>query len=126
MHALCLASARSLVSGGELDGRQSGDISGTISATRIIVDDSQLVGNVTCTTTTSPCIQFGAPNIALRLKGIHDHGTCEPRRHDDLPGRVGSSGRGWHRQRHGGRQQPARGARSSVPAWCRISGGTAS
>ncbi len=62
------------------------DISGTISATRIIVEDSQLVGNVTCTTTTSPCIQFGAPNIALRLKGFtitgpanpDDSATCQP------------------------------------------------
>jgi hypothetical protein len=54
------------------------DISGTIAATRIIVEDSQLVGNVTCTTTTSPCIQFGAPNIALRLKGFTITGPANP------------------------------------------------
>jgi hypothetical protein len=54
------------------------DISGTISATRIIVEDSQLVGHVTCTTTTSPCIQFGAPNIALRLNGFTITGPANP------------------------------------------------
>jgi parallel beta-helix repeat protein len=54
------------------------DISGTITTTRIIVEDSQLVGNVTCTTTTAPCIQFGAPNIALRLKGFTITGPANP------------------------------------------------
>ena len=43
------------------------DISGTIGVTKVIVEDSQLVANVTCTTLTTPCIQFGSPNIALRL-----------------------------------------------------------
>jgi parallel beta-helix repeat protein len=54
------------------------DITGPISATRIIVEDSQLVGNVTCTTTTSPCIQFGAPSITLRLKGFTITGPANP------------------------------------------------
>ncbi len=62
------------------------DISGPISATKIIIEDSRLVGNVTCTTTTSPCIQFGAPNIKLQLNGFtitgpanpDDSSTCQP------------------------------------------------
>ncbi len=62
------------------------DISGVLSVTKVIVEDSQLVGDVTCTMTTSPCIQFGAPNIALRLNGHiitgpanpDDTTTCQP------------------------------------------------
>src|SRR5258706_13299064 len=46
------------------------DISGTLTVTKVIFEDSQLVGNVTCTMTTTQCIQFGAPNIALRLHGF--------------------------------------------------------
>ena len=54
------------------------DISGTLTVTKIIVDDSRLVGDVTCTMTTTPCIQFGAPNIALRLQGHTITGTANP------------------------------------------------
>jgi len=54
------------------------DISGTITTTRVIVEDSQLVGDVTCTMTTGPCIQFGAPNIALRLNGFSITGPANP------------------------------------------------
>lgn len=62
------------------------DISGTISATKLIVEDSRLVGNVSCTTATSPCIQFAAPNIKLQLNGFtitgpanpDDSATCQP------------------------------------------------
>lgn len=54
------------------------DISGPVSVTRIIVADSQLVGNVTCDITAIPCIQFGAPNIALRLNGFTITGPANP------------------------------------------------
>ena len=54
------------------------DISGSISTTKVIVEDSRLVGNVTCTMTTIPCIQFGAPNIALRLNGFAITGPANP------------------------------------------------
>lgn len=54
------------------------DISGTITTTKFIVEDSRLVGNVTCTTTTSPCIQFGAPNITLHLNGFTITGPANP------------------------------------------------
>ncbi len=46
------------------------DISGAISSTLTITDNSQLVGNVTCTVTDAPCIKFGASNITLNLNGF--------------------------------------------------------
>ena len=45
-------------------------ISGTISATKIITQNTRLVGDVTCTIQAAPCIQFGAPNIKLNLNGF--------------------------------------------------------
>jgi len=54
------------------------DIGGTIGVTKVIVEDSQLVADVTCTTLTTPCIQFGAPNIALRLHGFTITGPANP------------------------------------------------
>jgi hypothetical protein len=54
------------------------DISGVLSVTKMIFEDSQLVGDVTCTMTTTPCIQFGASNIALRLNGHIITGPANP------------------------------------------------
>ncbi len=54
------------------------DISGVISVTKVIVEDSRLVGDVTCTMTTTPCIQLAAPNIALRLNGFTITGPANP------------------------------------------------
>jgi hypothetical protein len=57
------------------DGRaQATDISGNISSTLTISDDSQLVGDVTCTVPltapgANPCIAFGADHIKLTLNG---------------------------------------------------------
>src|SRR5580700_4334200 len=45
------------------------EISGTISTTMTIYDDSELVGDVTCMVVGGPCIQFGASGIKLRLNG---------------------------------------------------------
>jgi len=49
---------------------QAADISGTIATTLTIVDDSQLVGDVTCTVVGAPCIAFGASGITLKLNGF--------------------------------------------------------
>jgi parallel beta-helix repeat protein len=49
---------------------QATDISGTISTTFTIFDDSELVGDVTCMVAGAPCIAFGAPGIQLRLNGF--------------------------------------------------------
>ncbi|MEO5742839.1 MAG: right-handed parallel beta-helix repeat-containing protein [Vicinamibacterales bacterium] len=54
------------------------NISGTISATKFITEDSQLVGNVTCTTTTEPCIDLAASHITLRLNGFTMTGPADP------------------------------------------------
>ena len=54
------------------------DISGTISSTLTITEDSQLAGNVTCTVTGAPCIDFGAPGIALKLNGFSITGRADP------------------------------------------------
>ena len=54
------------------------DISGIISVTKVITEDSRLVGDVTCTMTDSPCISFGAPYITLRLRGFTVTGPAQP------------------------------------------------
>ena len=45
------------------------DISGYISSTLTITEDSKLVGDVTCTVTGAPCIAFGASGLTLDLNG---------------------------------------------------------
>jgi hypothetical protein len=54
------------------------DISGLISSTRTIREDSRLVGDVTCTVTGAPCILFGSPHIELRLNGFTMTGQADP------------------------------------------------
>jgi hypothetical protein len=54
------------------------DIRGTISSTLTITEDSQLVGNVTCTVTGAACIAFGASGIALNLNGFSMTGLGDP------------------------------------------------
>src|SRR5579864_7229864 len=46
---------------------QASDIGGTISATLIVTEDSQLVDDVTCTVTSAPCIAIAGPNVTLEL-----------------------------------------------------------
>ena len=54
------------------------DISGFITTTRTIRDNSRLVGDVTCTVTGAPCITFGASHIDLRLNGFTITGQADP------------------------------------------------
>src|SRR5207342_3743060 len=54
------------------------DISGFITTTRTIRDNSRLVGDVTCTVTGAPCIQFAAGHIELRLNGFTITGPADP------------------------------------------------
>ena len=54
------------------------DIRGTISSTLTITEDSQLVGDVTCTVTGAPCIVFGASGISLKLSGFSLTGLADP------------------------------------------------
>ncbi len=57
---------------------QATDISGAISGTLTIFEDSRLVGNVTCTVVAAPCIQFGASDIELKLNGFIMTGQANP------------------------------------------------
>lgn len=59
-------------------GAQAEDISGPIVVTKTIFEDSQLVGDVTCAVTATPCIDFGASDIKLRLNGFTITGPADP------------------------------------------------
>lgn len=57
------------------------DISGTISTTLTVSQDSELVGDVTCRVAAAPCIVIGASGIKLRLNGFaitEDITGCTP------------------------------------------------
>jgi hypothetical protein len=56
------------------------DIRGTISATLTITEDSQLVGDVRCTMTGTPCITFGGSGLTLKLNGFSLTGQRMPPR----------------------------------------------
>ena len=62
------------------------DISGTITATLTIMEDSKLVGDVVCTVSGAACIAFGAPGVALDLNGFNITGLGDP-----LTGCAGTS-----------------------------------
>jgi len=54
------------------------DISGTISSTLTVTENSRLVSNVTCTVSGAPCIVIGASNVALDLNGFTITGLGDP------------------------------------------------
>jgi parallel beta-helix repeat protein len=69
---------------------QAAEISGTITSTVFIFDDSQLVGDVTCAVPmllpgANPCITFGADHIKLRLNGHTITGPVTPPTGCSLP-----------------------------------------
>ena len=71
-------------------GRTQAQISGTISTTLTIMDDSELTGDVTCTVPltmpgANPCISFGADHITLRLNGHKITGPVTPPTGCSLP-----------------------------------------
>jgi hypothetical protein len=53
------------------------DISGTISATLTITENSKLVGDVTCTVVGLPCIAIGAPSLTLDINGFTMTGLAD-------------------------------------------------
>jgi hypothetical protein len=57
---------------------QAKDVSGVISSTLTITDNSRLVGDVTCTVTGAPCIVMNAPGIVLDLNGYTMTGLGDP------------------------------------------------
>ena len=54
------------------------DISGTISTTLTIAENSRLVGDVICTVSGAPCITFGASGVTLDLNGYTLTGLGDP------------------------------------------------
>jgi parallel beta-helix repeat protein len=49
---------------------RASEISGTIASTLTIYDDSELIGDVSCTVVGAPCISFGQPGLKLELNGF--------------------------------------------------------
>lgn len=46
-------------------------VSGTVTRTYVLVEDTDLIGDVTCdVANNAPCFSFGAPGIELRLNGF--------------------------------------------------------
>lgn len=57
---------------------QATEISGTMSTTLTIMDDSELVGDVTCKVNSAPCIAIGASHVTLKLNGFTMTGQADP------------------------------------------------
>jgi hypothetical protein len=70
---------------------EAAKISGTISSTMTISEDSQLVGDVTCTVSGGPCLDIIANNVALDLNGFTMTGPA-----DAQTGCGGGGGSGEH------------------------------
>jgi hypothetical protein len=77
------------------DSTRAEDISGTITTTLTITDDSKKLVTVTCTVTGAACIAFGAGGLTLDLNGF------------TMTGRARSGHHGLHRRR----RHPGRGVR---------------
>jgi len=53
-------------------------VSGLITRTYVIVEDTDLTGDVTCDVAGAPCFSFGAPGVELRLNGFSITGKADP------------------------------------------------
>jgi len=53
-------------------------VSGLLTRTYVMVEDTDLVGDVTCDVVGGPCFSFGAPGIQLRLNGFTITGKADP------------------------------------------------
>ena len=53
-------------------------VSGLITSTYVIVEDTDLAGDVTCDVTGAPCLSFGASGVRLRLNGFSITGKADP------------------------------------------------
>jgi hypothetical protein len=52
-------------------------VSGVVSRTFVIVEDTELAGDVTCEVTGAACFSFGASNVELRLNGFTISGRAD-------------------------------------------------
>ena len=53
-------------------------VSGLLTRTYVIVEDTDLTGDVTCDVTGAACFSFGAPGVELRLNGFTITGKADP------------------------------------------------
>lgn len=83
----CVLVALFVVSAGTA---QAAKISGTIATTLTVTEDSELVGDVTCTVTGVPCLDIGASNVTLELNGFSITGQGDAQ--TGCAGSAGSSG----------------------------------
>jgi hypothetical protein len=58
--------------------RAQDQVSGLITRTYVIVEDTDLTGDVTCDVTGAACFSFGAPGVSLRLNGFTITGKADP------------------------------------------------
>jgi parallel beta-helix repeat protein len=70
--------ALSLSVGGGTAQAEADDLSGTLTTTRVITENTRLSGDVTCAVIAGPCIDFGASNIKLWLNGFTITGPGSP------------------------------------------------
>jgi hypothetical protein len=54
------------------------DVVGVLTRTYVIVEDTDLVGDVACDVGSSPCFSFGASGVELRLNGFRITGKADP------------------------------------------------
>jgi hypothetical protein len=52
-------------------------VSGAITRTYMVVENTELVGDVSCQVENAPCFSFGAPGIELRLNGFTITGRAD-------------------------------------------------
>jgi hypothetical protein len=57
---------------------QAANISGPIASTLTITEDSELVGDVTCTVSGAACIVINAPHVTLKLNAFTINGQGDP------------------------------------------------
>lgn len=53
-------------------------VSGVLTRTYVVVEDTDLVGDVTCNVGSNPCFSFGASDVELRLNGFTITGQADP------------------------------------------------
>jgi parallel beta-helix repeat protein len=53
-------------------------VSGTLTRTYVIVEDTDVVGDVSCDVGSTPCFSFGASGVQLRLNGFTVSGKADP------------------------------------------------
>ena len=58
--------------------RARDEVSGLITRTYVIVEDTVLTGDVTCDVTGAPCFSFGAPGVQFGLNGFTITGKADP------------------------------------------------